>query len=102
MASESDNGGLHDEVKTAIIRTFSSHEAAQLAASNLEAHGIKCWVNADDCGGMYPNLTAASGVRLSVRASDAEAAIALLNGQASPAEINQLETESEVSSSSQN
>jgi hypothetical protein len=93
MASESDNGGLHDEVKTVTIRTFSSHEAAQLAASNLEAHGIECWMNADDCGGMYPNLTAAGGVRMSVRASDAEAAIALLNAQASPAEINQIETE---------
>jgi hypothetical protein len=93
LASESDNGGLHDEVKTVTIRTFSSHEAAQLAASNLEAHGIECWMNADDCGGMYPNLTAAGGVRLSVRASDAEAAIALLNAQASPAEINQIETE---------
>jgi hypothetical protein len=97
MASGSDNGGLHDEVKTVTIRTFSSHEAAQLAASNLEAHGIKCWVNADDCGGMYPNLAAAGGVRLSVRASDAEAAIALLNAQASPAEINQIETEAVAS-----
>jgi hypothetical protein len=48
-----DNGGLHDEVKTVTIRTFSSHEAAQLATSNLEAHGIECWMNADDCGGMY-------------------------------------------------
>ena len=64
MASDSGNGGLHDEVKTVTIRTFSSHEATQLAASNLEAHGIKCWINADDCGGMYPNLTAPGGVRL--------------------------------------
>jgi hypothetical protein len=93
MASDSGNGGLHDEAKTAIIRTFSSHEAAQLAASNLKAHGIECWMNADDCGGMYPSLTAAGGVRLSVRAADAEAAIALLNAEASPAEINQIETE---------
>jgi hypothetical protein len=97
MASDSGDEGLHDEVKTATIRTFSSHEAAQLAASNLEAHGIKCWVNADDCGGMYPNLTAASGVRLSVRAADAEAAIALLNAEVSPAEINQIETEAVAS-----
>jgi hypothetical protein len=97
MASDPGNGGLHDEVKTATIRTFSSHEAAQLAASNLEAHGIKCWVNADDCGGMYPNLTAAGGVRLSVRAADVEAAIALLNAEASPAEINQIETEAAAS-----
>ncbi len=97
MASDSGDEGLHDEVKTASIRIFSSHEAAQLAASNLEAHSIKCWVNADDCGGMYPNLTAAGGVRLSVRTADAEAAIALLNAEASPAEINQIETEAVAS-----
>jgi hypothetical protein len=79
--SESDNDGLHDEVKTVTIRTFTSHDAANIARSNLEAHGIECWVNADDCGGMYPNLTAPGGVRLVIRASDAEAAIALLNAE---------------------
>ena len=97
MASESDNGGPHDEVKTVTIRTFNSHEAAELAAANLEAHGIECLVNADDCGGMYPNLTTAGGVRLLVRASDAETAVALLNAQASPAEINQIEAEAVAS-----
>jgi hypothetical protein len=91
--------GSCNEVKTVVIRAFSNHEAAQLAASNLEAHGIKCWVSADDCGGMYPNLTAASGVRLSVATSDAEAAVALLNAPASPAEIKQVETEAVASSS---
>ena len=81
MASESENGGLHDEVKTVTIRTFASHDTANIARSNLEAHGIECWVNADDCAGMYPNLTAPGGVRLSVRASDAEAAIDLLSAE---------------------
>jgi hypothetical protein len=98
MASDATNSGLHDEGKTVIIRTFSNHDTAELAVANLEAHGIECWVNADDCGGMYPNLTAPGGVRLLVRASDAEAAIALLNAQASPAEINQIETEAVASS----
>jgi hypothetical protein len=98
MASDSGNGGLHDEVKTITIRTFSSHEAAQLAASNLEAHGIECWVNADDCGGMYPNLTVANGVRLSVRDADAEAAVALLNTEASPSEILELEGQATAAS----
>jgi hypothetical protein len=98
MASESANDGPHDEVKTVTVRTFSSHEAAELAAANLEAHGIECWINADDCGGMYPNLTTAGGVRLLVRASDAEAATALLNAQASPAEIGQIEAEAAASS----
>jgi hypothetical protein len=97
MASDSGNGGLHGEVKTAIIRTFSSHEIAELAAANLEAHGIQCWINSDDGGGVMPYLTAPGGVRLSVRAADAEAAIALLNAEASPAEINQIETEAVAS-----
>src|ERR1017187_10489695 len=98
MASDATNGGPHDEVKTITIRTFGSHEAAELAVANLEAHGIECWVNADDCGGMCPNLTTAGGVRLLVRAWDAGAAIASVNAQASPAEINQIETEAVASS----
>jgi hypothetical protein len=97
MASEPNDDGSHDEVKTVTIRTFSSHDAANIARSNLEAHGIKCWVNADDCAGWYTNLTAPGGVRLSVRTSDAEAAIDLLNAEASPAEINQMETEAAAS-----
>ena len=92
------NSGPRDEVKTVVVHTFISHEAAQLAASNLEAHGLKCWLSADDGGGMYPNLTIASGVRLSVITSDAEAAVTLLNAQASPVEIRQAETEAAASS----
>ena len=102
MASESDNDRFHDEVKSVTIRTFTSHDAGNIARSNLEAHGIECWINSEDASGMLPSLTAPGGVRLSVHASDAEAAIALLNTQASPAEINQIETESNVTSSSKN
>ncbi len=97
MASESGKGGSHDEVKTVTIRIFGSHDAAELAATNLEAHGIPCWINSDDAGGMLPNLTTPGGVRLLVRASDAEAAIALLDAQVSPAETNQIETEAVAS-----
>jgi hypothetical protein len=56
MASESTNGGLHGEVKTITIRTFSNYDRADIARSDLEAHGIECWVNADDCGGMYESF----------------------------------------------
>jgi hypothetical protein len=83
-----------DEEKIVTIRTFTSHDAANIARSNLEAYGIECWVNADDCGGWYTNLTAPGGVRLSVRASDAQAAIALLNAEIS----NPNDSESNVSS----
>ncbi len=97
MASEPTDQGFHDDVKTLTIRIFGNHETAELAAANLKAHGIECWVSADDCGGMYPNLTTASGVRLHVGASDAEAATALLNSEASPAEINKIEKEATAS-----
>jgi hypothetical protein len=101
MASESDNDGAHDEVKRTTIRTFASHESADLAAANLEAHGIECWVNADDCGGWYTNLTAPGGVRLLVRITDTEAAIALLNAPVSSKEINQVEIEAAASAPSE-
>jgi hypothetical protein len=97
MASESDNDGSHNEVKRVAIRIFISHESAEIATANLEARGIACWINSDDGGGIMPYLTAPGGVRLLVRASDAEAAIALLNAEASPAEINQTETEAAIS-----
>jgi len=64
------------EVSTVTVRIFSDRISAEVAASNLEAHGIPSWINADDCGGMLPSLTAR--VRLIVRAADAEAAAALL------------------------
>jgi hypothetical protein len=79
MALESDSSEALNKAKTVTVRLFATREAAALAAASLEAHGIKCWINADDCGGMYPNLTAAGGVRLHVFASDAEAAGALLD-----------------------
>ena len=94
MPSDATRGGFPDEANTVTIRIFGSHDTAELAAANLEAHGIKCWLIADDCGGMYPSLAAAgSGIRLLVRAADADAATALLDSQASPAELNQIETE---------
>jgi hypothetical protein len=70
--------GIHDGVKTETIRIFTSHEAADVAAANLQAHHIQCWITADDGGGMLPNLAAPGGVRLVVQASDAAAAGGLL------------------------
>ena len=82
-----------DENKTAVIRIFTSHDAAEVAAANLKAHGIQCWLNSDDAGGMLPNLTTPGGVRLLVPAANADAAIALLNTETSPSELNQIEAE---------
>jgi hypothetical protein len=93
MSPESASDDPHAEVKTVSLRLFGDHETAQLAAANLQAHNIECWLSADDCGGMYPNLTAAAGVRLQVRAADAGAAQALLDASVSPEEIKPIETE---------
>jgi hypothetical protein len=99
MDAEAPDGGPHDGVKTETIRIFTSHEAANLAAANLQAHGIRCWINADDGGGMLPNLAAPGGVRLLVQASDSAAAGALLAdpipAAAMPA---QIETEAGIPS----
>jgi len=94
MASEPANGGSQDDVKAETIQVFTNHETASIAAANLQAHGIHCWINADDGGGMLPNFTAPEGVRLLVRASDATAAIGLLTTQPSSADMpadNELE-----------
>ncbi|HEY3855046.1 MAG TPA: hypothetical protein VGO67_11675 [Verrucomicrobiae bacterium] len=89
---------------TANIRTihvFTSHEAADLAASNLNSRGIRCWINANDAGGMLPNLAAPGGVRLLVHSSDAAEATALLKEQMSVAELSALsESESGIPSPS--
>ena len=90
---EATNAGLHDEEKTLTIRIFSNYDEAGVAAAKLEAHGIKGWVNSDDCGGWYSNLTAAAGVRLHVLAEDAELAVAVLDAKPSPAEIKKIEIE---------
>jgi len=93
MKMDSETGKKKDGEETKIkkIRLFSTHEAAAVAASNLEANGIKCWVDSDDCAGAYPNLTTAAGVSLSVLTSDVEAADALLATEATSDEIRQIE-----------
>ena len=68
------------------VHVFTSHDAANLAAANLQAHGIECWINSDDAGGMLPNLSSPGGVRLVVQVSDSAAALALLTGKIPPTE----------------
>jgi hypothetical protein len=88
---------LPAEEKIATLEIFGTREAAEIAASKLTAQGIECWVKADDCAGMYPNLTAANGARLLIRAADMEAATALLAATASPAETEQMESAAAIS-----
>jgi hypothetical protein len=56
-----------------VVRTFLSHVEAEVARTALEAAQIESIVSADDAGGMRPTLWM-SGVRLLVRAEDAERA----------------------------
>lgn len=93
MDDETTNEGIHKNVEKVTIRFYSTREAAALSASNLEAHGIPSWISADDCAGMYPTLSIAGGVRLKVRVSDAESAIALLMTEVTPAELARIEKE---------
>jgi hypothetical protein len=80
-----------DQKRSLTLRIFPDHEAAQIAAAKLRAHSVECWVNADDCAGMYPNLTAAEGVRLNVWEEDETFANAVLVAKPTPEENKQIE-----------
>ena len=56
-----------------VVRTFMNKIDAEMARSALEAADIESIVSADDEGGLGPSLWM-SGVRLLVRAEDAEQA----------------------------
>jgi hypothetical protein len=80
-------GGSRDSMEAETIHVFTNHETANLAAANLQAHGIHCWINSDDGGGIMPNLSGPGGVRLLVRPSDRDTAIALISGEESVEEV---------------
>jgi hypothetical protein len=56
------------------IRTFASESEALIAKAALDSFGIDSTLGSDDCGGQRPSLTMANGIRLVVRAGDAEEA----------------------------
>ena len=70
------------------LKVFPDVNSAELAKANLLARGIKCWLTADDCGGMYSFLDVVHGVKLFVRQSDRDAAMTLLT--AHPVATNDL------------
>ena len=61
-----------------VIRTFSRDVDARLAEAVLEAHGIESMIIGDNAAGMLPYLNAMHPIRLAVRESDVEEAMALL------------------------
>ena len=64
------------------IKTYLKRVEADMASNLLESHGIDSMIQADDYGGMAPYLDYGAGIKLFVRAEDAEKALDIL-GQAS-------------------
>lgn len=91
--AEAESVKPEDQKKTLTLRIFPNHEAAGIAAAKLKAHAIECWVNSDDCGGMYPSLTTAEGARLNVWEEDEAIANAVLDAKPTPEEDKKIEIE---------
>jgi hypothetical protein len=62
-----------------VIRTFQNDVDAKLAEAVLDAHGIDASIIGDNAAGMLPYLNAMHPLRLVVKESDVEAALALLS-----------------------
>ena len=60
-----------------VVGTFLNHIDAEIAQGALAAADIESMVSADDAGGLRPHLWM-GGVRLLVRAEDADQAIKVL------------------------
>src|SRR6266545_4253697 len=79
MPSPDSQGEPGRTASSIVVRTFSTLEAADVAAGNLKARGIQCWLQADDCGGMIAAMDCVRGVKLFVRTEDFDAAQTLLD-----------------------
>jgi hypothetical protein len=67
-----------DEDALCVIRTFARDLDARLAESVLEANGIESIIIGDNAAGMLPYLNSLHPIRLAVKESDVEEALALL------------------------
>lgn len=65
-----------------VIRSYSNEFEAQIARAELEAADIPVHLLSDGVGGVHPHLQFARGIRLAVPASEAEAALELLDMEA--------------------
>lgn len=59
------------EDQTVCIATFPRDREAEMARMALESNGIECLLSKDDCGGMRPYLQFTTGIRISVKQSEA-------------------------------
>lgn len=71
---------MMDEEELVAVGTYPNRIDADLAQSALEAAEIEAIVTADDAGGLQPGLWVGEGVRVLVRAEDAERAKEILSG----------------------
>jgi hypothetical protein len=67
------------DMELVTVSTYPSDLEASLAQAALKAFGIDCTVAHDDCGGQRPHLALTGGLRLIVRAEDAQRAAEVLN-----------------------
>ena len=70
-----------DDEKLVAVGSYPNKIDAELAQGALEAADIEAMVSADDAGGLQPGLWVGEGVRVLVRAEDAERASKILNEQ---------------------
>jgi hypothetical protein len=61
------------------IRSFPSRAEAQIAGQFLETQGITSQIDADDLGGLQPQLATLLGTHLAVLEEDAPAALHILS-----------------------
>jgi|GEM_PF-251756 len=62
-----------------VLRTYACEAEASIAESRLGFEGIETRIQKDDCGGAYPSLQMAGGVRLLVKPEDLEDAERILS-----------------------
>jgi hypothetical protein len=68
-----------DNAELQVVGTFGNRVEAEVAQGALRSAGIESLISADDAGGIRPDL-GRRGIRLMVRAEDAEEAAALIGG----------------------
>ena len=69
-----------DDEKLVAVGSYLNRIDAEIAQGALEAADIEALVTADDAGGLQPGLWMGEGVRVLVRAEDAEQAKEILKG----------------------
>ncbi len=74
-----ESGVSFSEDQLFVIRTYRNDIEARLAEAVLDANGIDSSIIGDNAAGMLPYLNAMHPIRLVVKESDVDAAIALLD-----------------------